>query len=1042
MAHDQDDQKEHKKKSKSSKAKKIRQVKILSIAASPEWTEDILYEKEQETLLDAFNVFDGEALFLDMPDPVKSTLEEIKERLKTGRHDVLYITAHAYLDKKGRGVLAFEDEYGSLEEVSGKKLARAILPLSPSVVIFSCSHYGGTEYHLPEVAKSLHSGGVDRVIVMKKPLSPPAAMDFNRAFFSALLDKKNIKEAFDLGKQAIAAGEKDTPQLFLAHQPVSILDFSHNVIETFPPENHPFVASNYKYIGSGFIGRRDVLRKIYREIDDGEAPVVLKGRGGVGKSAVLTRVAAELKKKKFDILALRGVVSAEMVLKKIAQKAFEMGVKEAETIFESRVEYKEKLEKLLENFVYKKKLLLLFEDFDENQSAEGEFLNERLKELLFYLKDILKDKDSLMIFSTRYHIPKFTEDSKDKDKARDRTIEIEPFSWLEFRKLIFRTAVLKRLNEKSLKYLYFEMGGYPRAVELLDKIACREFGDEDFEWAQLRARVPDLTERILYKESETADFSYLLFEPLLGYLDENQRQILDTLSIYRGWVTKEALEGHHLQITPKDRKKLEELSLINYLKKKGDYNLYVHRLTAQVVQGRMEEAELKEAHLCAARYFEGLSPWAGKQEENRKFDENDLEARWHYIEAGHIDTAAVMTFGMDGYFCSVGYPQFAFDLVKDMEKHEAEMEEDKRLYLHNRLAVFYSLFGKLDEALKQNEITLEIVEARGDTRSVAVNLGQMGMIYEAKGEYDDALKNYGKSLEASGKVGDRAAVALRMDQMGSIYKRQGNYDDAREKYLGALEIDRENKDEKRISNDLEQLGRIHDEQGQFNEALNYYEQSLEIKEKLEDKPGIAALVHQMGNVKFFTGNVDESFGLYERSLKIKEETGDLKGAGYSLGQMGLIFQRKGKIDEALAHYEKSLENFEKSDEQKGIAASHHQIGRIHEARGDRDTALTHYEKALELREKHGDMLGAAITYGQLGMLYFAKEEYEPALRYSVQAFAIFSKYGSPNMELARRNMLRIREKMPIETFNDILKEFNINTGPSKEAEPGKEKKKE
>ena len=357
--------------------KRKKQIKILAVTASPEFTTDIDYEKEQETLLDAFQSFDQEAVFLDMPDPVKSTLTEIKERLKAGRHDVLYITAHAYLDKKGKGILSFEDEYGSLEEVPGKKLARAIMPFAPSLVILSCSHYAGMEFHLPVVAKDLHNSGIGRVMVMKKNLSPAAALDFNGAFFSALLDKKNINEAFAAGKKTIAAGEKkrvegdanwgpvgeeNTPQLVLVGEPISIHDFSDNVIEIRLPESHPFMASSAAAAGSGFVGRRDILRKIYRELDDGEAPVVLKGPGGVGKSAVLTRVVAELKKKKFDILAIRGAASAEMILKKIAQKAFAEGVKEAENIFDTPVEYKEKLEKLLEQFVYKKKLLFLFEE--------------------------------------------------------------------------------------------------------------------------------------------------------------------------------------------------------------------------------------------------------------------------------------------------------------------------------------------------------------------------------------------------------------------------------------------------------------------------------------------------------------------------------------------------------------------------------------------------------------------------------------------------------------------------------------------------------
>lgn len=782
---------------------------------------------------------------------------------------------------------------------------------------------------------------------------------------------------------------------------------------------------------SDFIGRKDILKKIREAIEKKEAVIVLKGLPGVGKSFILNRVIGDLKKKKFDTLIFRGSTSAEMVLKQITQKAAAKGIEQAKDIFASPVEYKEKLKKLLDNYIFKQKLLLVFEDFDENQTTEGKLANERLNELILYLKDELKDKHSLMIFCTRQEIPKFT------------AIEIPPFSWLEFLKLIDKTTVLKRLKEKSLKTFYFDMGGYPGAVELFDIIARHEFGDNAFEWKKLRARVPHLTERILHKDSETADFSYLLTETLLGYLNQNQQQLLNTLSIYRGWVHRQALNTQHLEVKPGDWKKLEKLLIIKTLPKEG--LIYVPRLTAQRLRAKMDETELKKKHLMAAQYFEGLIPANDKADQPDKprylYEENALEARWHYIEAGKIDKAAAMSFDMDHYFSRIGFPQFSFDLLQELEKHVPEMTEDNQIFLHLRLGMFYSIFGKLDDALKQHEACLKIHESRENKPGIALNLGQMGLILEAKGKDDEALEKFQKALQIVEELGNTPEIVRLLDKIGSIQKRQGNYDDAFEKYQRALKIHQEMNNQKEIGDDLEQMGRIHDEQGKFDVAMDYYKKSLAIKETLEDKPGIASLVHQMGNVNFFRGNLDKAFTLYQRSLKIKEEIDDLKGAGYSLGQLGLVYQRRGEIDKALTHFEKSLQNFEKAKEEKGIAASHHQIGRIHENKGDREKALTHYEKALELREKTGDMLGAAITYGQLGMLYYQKEEYESALRYSTQAFAIFSRYGSPNAELARKNMLRIRAHLPKEKFDAVLKEFNIKTEPDTPPETGKEEKK-
>ena len=84
---------------------KGKQIKTLSITASPDDEADIFYEQEQDTLLNAFQrVFDSgdrDQVYLDMPDPVKSTLDEIKERLAEGKHDILHITAHGNIDDNG-----------------------------------------------------------------------------------------------------------------------------------------------------------------------------------------------------------------------------------------------------------------------------------------------------------------------------------------------------------------------------------------------------------------------------------------------------------------------------------------------------------------------------------------------------------------------------------------------------------------------------------------------------------------------------------------------------------------------------------------------------------------------------------------------------------------------------------------------------------------------------------------------------------------------------------------------------------------------------
>jgi tetratricopeptide (TPR) repeat protein len=169
---------------------KVKQIKILSITASPEGENYILYEQEQDTLLEIFKFFDREQVFLDMPDPVKSTLVEIREHLEVGHHDILHITAHGGINEKGKGVLSLED-----------------------------------------------------------------------------------------------------------HQ---------------------------------------VLRDIFKSIDNKQGAVVLKGTGGIGKSTLTTRTAANLGRKGYDFIVVRGETTIEQILETISKKAAAMGVKDAEKVYAAK----------------------------------------------------------------------------------------------------------------------------------------------------------------------------------------------------------------------------------------------------------------------------------------------------------------------------------------------------------------------------------------------------------------------------------------------------------------------------------------------------------------------------------------------------------------------------------------------------------------------------------------------------------------------------------------------------------------------------------
>ncbi|HLP61481.1 MAG TPA: CHAT domain-containing protein, partial [Candidatus Deferrimicrobium sp.] len=405
---------------------KGKQIKILSITASPDDVDDIFYEQEQDTLLNAFQHFDRDDVYLDMPDPVKSTLDEINERLAEGKHDILHITAHGNIAENGAGVLCFEDHRGKLEKVTGSQLAAELKELTPApvIVILSSCHSARPEPGLMPAAQAIFAAGITAVIGMDKAVSHVAAIEFNVAFFTALCGKKTLKDAFAAGKEAILKGEQrrikenphwrafkeyEIPQLLVRDENLGVESFSDDRIEApARPQSHHFQGA--KYLERGFIGRRRLLRDIFNTIDNKQGAVVLKGPGGIGKSTLTTRIAANLLRDGYEFIIIRGDASEVKILEAISNKAAELGVEGAKGFYAGNAEPVQKLGWFVENFLGPRRVMIIFDNFEENQDeGRGDFGSgkESLKDFLWLFKDFLKNKESFLFFSTRYALPGF-----------------------------------------------------------------------------------------------------------------------------------------------------------------------------------------------------------------------------------------------------------------------------------------------------------------------------------------------------------------------------------------------------------------------------------------------------------------------------------------------------------------------------------------------------------------------------------------------------------------------------------------------------------
>jgi len=976
---------------------KKKQIKILSITASPDDENLLLYEREQDTLLNAFRDFKRDEVYLDMPDPVKSTMDEIKERLEDGKHDILHITAHGNINDKGEGFLCFEDHRGKLEMVTGSQLAEVLkgLKSAPVIVILSSCHSARREPNLMPAAQALFDAGIQTVIGMNKSVSHAAAIEFNAAFFTALIEKKPLKDAFTAGKDEIFKGEQrrikeipnwhalkeyEIPQLLARDENLGVESFSDYRIEApGRPQSHHFQGA--KYLERGFIGRRQVLRDIFKAIDNKQGAVVLKGPGGIGKSTLTTRIAANLLRDGYDFIIIRGDASEVKILEAISNKAADRGVAGAKEVYADNIDPIQKLGWFVENFLAPHSVMIIFDNFEENQDeARRDFRGgkETLKEFIWTFRDFLKNKESFLFFSTRYALPGF--------EGPDVTKNIPEFTVVEFRKMLWNGKALKRLDGKSIETLQHEIGGNPRALELLDRIAYIKFNKRNFNWEELAALIPGLRKRIIEAKSAGDDFTPLFLNKLINYLSPAQRLIMEVLSIYRNPVMEQAVTVQGVGMEWEDYQGLIDLSLLECIQEEAGQLYYVHRLTAQYLLEPMEMAVKNKYHLQAGQYFESL-----QTEEGKKSVEDYIESRWHYLQAGAWDRAAEITFDLEDYLTLHGFPQWSMELLMELE--DKELTDKNHSIVYHQMGNLFLGFGYYEAALSQYQQSLEIAEKIGDIKGIAISLHQIGMIYEEKGDYDEALTRYQKSLEMKEKIGNIKGISQSLGQIALVYEYKGDYD----------------------------------------QALVYFKKSIEISEKIDDIKTVSITLHNIGMIYQEKGDYDAALTQYEKAKDNFEKFGDSKGMANSFGQIGNIYQEKGDYDAALTQYEKANEIFEKIGNIKGEAQSLHQIGMIYEEKGDYDAALTQYKKAREIFVKIGDIDGVASSLNQIALINLGKKDYSVSLKLFLQSFAIFAKIGSPNANIVKGNISRCREKMPEEQFKAILKENKMMNDEEKKS---------
>ncbi len=180
--------------------------------------------------------------------------------------------------------------------------------------------------------------------------------------------------------------------------------------------------------------------------------------------------------------------------------------------------------------------------------------------------------------------------------------------------------------------------------------------------------------------------------------------------------------------------------------------------------------------------------------------------------------------------------------------------------------------GQAEEALAWHQRSIEAFdavpeEAMGRARA----LSGLGLTYLAQKRYDEALVALLDALALARRTNHRITVARTLNDLGEVFEALENDQQALEYHREALTIRQQDGYRQAETTSLLALGRIYARRQEYGPAIEFLESGLKIAEELEIRPRIAQFHHILADVHQKIGQLAPALQHFIASDRVKSE---------------------------------------------------------------------------------------------------------------------------------------------------------------------------
>lgn len=271
----------------------------------------------------------------------------------------------------------------------------------------------------------------------------------------------------------------------------------------------------------------------------------------------------------------------------------------------------------------------------------------------------------------------------------------------------------------------------------------------------------------------------------------------------------------------------------------------------------------------------------------------------HRVRGGDYDRALEVMDAVDGkYLFMWGHYNRIVELRKRMLGKPAR--PGLRAANVASLATCCQVLTQFDAAIQYYEEAVEIARDSGDRAAEVTYIGNLGRLYRNLGYIDKALESSKQALAFAQEQGNRQAEGVWSDRLGLAYAILGRLEEAAALYDRAISIAREVHDRQTEGAALSNLGLVRQDQGRVEEE-ECFAKSLAIAREIGDRRGEPILLGRLGTTAHNAGDFKKAFELHAQALVIARELNERREESYQLLGMGRAALGSGDLPQAEQH---------------------------------------------------------------------------------------------------------------------------------------------